>query len=337
MKVAVIGGGSWATALVKLISDKGMGNSAESEPVELSWWVRREETAEHLTRYRHNPDYLSSVLLPTDQMTITTDIHAAISSSEMVILAIPSAFLYDQLAGLPETIFEGRQVASAIKGVIPQTFEVVGAFLKNRFNMPEKDLLVIGGPCHAEEVALEKLSFLTIASGSETSARKLADILESRFLKTTISLDLYGTEYAAVLKNVYAIASGICHGMGYGDNFQAVLMTYAVKEMDYFLDTCSPMERDVNDHVYLGDLLVTAYSQFSRNRTFGMMVGKGYSVKFAQLEMNMVAEGYYATKSMHEILEKQGINMPILESVYEILYGRGIPKNVIRRLIESFD
>lgn len=332
MKIAVIGGGSWATALVKLISDGGSEQAAQ-----LSWWVRREETAEHLRKFRHNPDYLSSVLLPTENMKVTTNLTEAIADAEMVILAIPSAFLYQQLEELPVDAFQGKYVASAIKGVIPQTFEVVGAFLKNRFQMPEKDLLVIGGPCHAEEVALEKLSFLTIASGSEEAASKLAKILESRFLKTTTSLDLYGTEYAAVLKNVYAIASGICHGLGYGDNFQAVLMTYAVKEMEFFLDNCSPMERDVNDHVYLGDLLVTAYSQFSRNRTFGMMVGKGYSVKFAQMEMNMIAEGYYATKSMHEILLQLKVNMPILESVYQILYEKGIPKNVIRRMIEGFE
>lgn len=331
MKVAVIGGGSWATALVKLISDR-----EHKEAIQLSWWVRREETAEHLRKFRHNPDYLSSVLLPTESMTITTDLEAAIASAEMVILAIPSAFLYQQLEGLPANCFEGKYVASAIKGVIPQTFEVVGAFLKNRFNMPEKDLLVIGGPCHAEEVALEKLSFLTIASGSEESAKKLAEILESRYLKTTTSLDLYGTEYAAVLKNVYAIASGVCHGLGYGDNFQAVLMTIAVKEMDFFLATCSPMERDVNDHVYLGDLLVTAYSQFSRNRTFGMMVGKGYSVKFAQMEMNMIAEGYYATGSMHEILKKLQVNMPILEAMYQILYEGAAPKKVVERMISDF-
>lgn len=331
MKVTVIGGGSWATALVKLISDQAAANK-----VELTWWVRREETAEHLRKFRHNPDYLSSVLLPTESIDITNDMVHAVRKSELIILAIPSAFLFAQLEVLPDNAFEGKLVASAIKGVIPQTFEVVGAFLKNRFNMPEQDLLVIGGPCHAEEVALEKLSFLTIASGSIETAEKLANILESRYLKTTTSNDLYGTEYAAVLKNVYAIASGICHGLGYGDNFQAVLMTYAVKEMDFFLETCNPMKRDVNDHVYLGDLLVTAYSQFSRNRTFGMMVGKGYSVKFAQMEMNMIAEGYYATKSMHEILLKMKVNMPILESMYQILYEGEIPKNVVRRMIEGF-
>lgn len=330
MKIAVIGGGSWATALVKLICDKGLNG------VSLTWWVRRTETAEHLRTFGHNPDYLSSVVLPTRQIELTTDLKKAIADAEMVILAIPSAFLYEQLEALPTDAFQGKYVASAIKGVIPQTFEVVGAFLKNRFNMPEKDLLVIGGPCHAEEVALEKLSFLTIASGSQEAADTLATLLESRFLRTSTSLDLYGTEYAAVLKNVYAIASGICHGLGYGDNFQAVLMTYAVKEMDYFLETCSPMERDVNDHVYLGDLLVTAYSQFSRNRTFGMMVGKGYSVKFAQMEMNMVAEGYYATRSMHEILLKQGITMPILEAVYEILYVGAPSSQVIKKLIITF-
>lgn len=331
MKIAVIGGGSWATALVKLLCDNRLPQGDQ-----LSWWVRREETAAYLREFRHNPDYLSSVVLPTQHIQITTSIQGAIEGKDLVILAIPSAFLYAQMEALPRNIFEGKYVASAIKGVIPETYEVVGTYLKNRFGMEEKDLLVIGGPCHAEEVASEKLSFLTLASGSEESAQKLASLLESRYLRTKVSLDLYGTEYAAVLKNVYAIAGGICHGLGFGDNFHAVLMSYAIREMKYFLDRCSPMDRDINDHVYLGDLLVTAYSQYSRNRTFGTMIGKGYSVKFAQLEMNMVAEGYYATRSMHEILLQLDIQMPILEAVYQIIYGQGNARQVIQRLIDSF-
>lgn len=331
MKVSVIGGGSWATALVKLFCEKN-----PNVGIELTWWVRREETAEHLKRFRHNPDYLSSVLLPTDKIHITTYLSEAITSANLVVLAIPSAFLYRQLSELPEDIFKGKMVASAIKGVIPETFEVVGAFLSNRFHIPETDLLVIAGPCHAEEVALEKLSFLTIAGGSQENAMVLANLLQTRYLNTSISNDLYGAEYSSVLKNVYAIASGICHGLGYGDNFQAVLICQALKEMEFFLKQCSPMTRNINDHVYLGDLLVTAYSQFSRNRTFGMMVGKGYSVKFAQMEMNMIAEGYYATRSMHEILLKQNIDMPILETVYAILYSRANAGEAIARMIETF-
>lgn len=333
MKISVIGGGSWATALVKLISDRG---SAQQQA--LTWWVRREETAQHLKTFGHNPDYLSSLSLPTETMQITNNLQEAIAASDLIILAVPSAFLFHTLKPISALDFRNKLVASAIKGVVPQTFEVVGAFLKNHYQIPEENLLVIGGPCHAEEVAQEKLSFLTIASVSDQNARLLANLLLSRNLKTKVSPDFYGSEYAAVLKNVYAIAGGICHGLGYGDNFQAVLMSYATKEMQHFIDLCSPMpDRQIADPVYLGDLLVTAYSQFSRNRTFGNMIGKGYSVKFAQLEMNMVAEGYYATKSMHQILEDMALKMPILESVYEILYMQKPAQVSIKRLIESFE
>ena len=332
MKIAVIGGGSWATALIKLLSDKEF-----EEATSLSWWVRRKETADYIRKYGHNPDYLSSVSIPAKTVEITTDLHSCIASMDLIILAIPSAFLQEQLSALPRDIFAGKYVASAIKGVIPQSYQVVGSYLKDQFSVPEEKILVISGPCHAEEVALEKLSFLTIASGSEHSARRLAGLLECRYLKTKTSNDLYGVEYGAVLKNVYAIAAGICHGLGYGDNFQSVLMCYAVKEMKYFMDRVSPMAREISDHVYLGDLLVTAYSQFSRNRSFGMMLGKGYSVKSAQMEMNMIAEGYYATKSMHEFVEKEGLSMPILESVYAIIYKHADAREIMRSLIDSFD
>lgn len=332
MKIAVIGGGSWATALIKLLSDREF-----DEKTSLCWWVRRKETVEYIRRYGHNPDYLSSVSIPLNRVQVTNELENCISGSELVILAIPSAFLQEQLAALPQDVFEGKYVASAIKGVIPQTYEVVGSYLKTRFQVPEERILVISGPCHAEEVALEKLSFLTIASGSEHSAHRLASLLESRYLKTKTSNDLYGVEYGAVLKNVYAIASGICHGLGYGDNFQSVLMCYAVKEMKYFMDRVSPMSREISDHVYLGDLLVTAYSQFSRNRSFGMMIGKGYSVISAQMEMNMIAEGYYATRSMHEFVEREDLSMPILEAVYDIIYDHENAREVMRNLIATFD
>jgi glycerol-3-phosphate dehydrogenase (NAD(P)+) len=329
MRVAVIGSGSWATALVKLLVEN------KNETIVLSWWLRSEENAAYIRLHGHNPKYLTSAQLPVDQINISTNLQLLIVEAELVILAIPSAYLHEQLATLPETIFQDKLVASAIKGVIPETYQVVGTYLKERFNVSEENILVIGGPCHAEEVAMEKLSFLTIASGSHHNALTLADLLSCPYLKTSISSDLYGVEYAAVLKNVYAIAAGICHGLGYGDNFQALLITYAIKEMELFMNAVSPMERNLMDSVYLGDLLVTAYSQFSRNRTFGMMVGKGYAIKFAQLEMNMVAEGYYASKSLHNLIKNLPLEMQILETVYAILYENAIPKNAIRKLIHA--
>ncbi len=324
--VAVVGGGSWATALVKILS-----NNLDS----IHWWVRNPETADFLQKYRHNPAYLSDVVIDTGKVNVTTSLHAAIDAADIVILAVPSAFLKSSLSSLTPADFSGKLVFSAIKGIIPDDLQIVGDYLQTAFAIPIDHVGVITGPCHAEEVAMERLSYLTIACQTTSHAERLADSLNCRYIKTTVSDDIYGTEYSAVLKNVMAIASGVAHGVGYGDNYQAVLISNGIQEIKRFVDAVHPIGRDINDSAYLGDLLVTAYSAFSRNRLFGTMIGKGYSVKVAQLEMNMVAEGYYATKCIHELNLRHKVHMPITESMHRILYEKISPRIEMKLLSDQ--
>lgn len=318
IRIGVIGGGSWATAIVKMLGD----NTSEKE---VFWWMRSEQTAEHIRQYGHNPSYLRSVTVRVSPANVLTDIRTVIRQSDMILLNIPAAFLKDALADVTPADLRGKQVISAIKGIVPDENTIIGEFMHQRYGVPFDDIVVISGPCHAEEVALEKLSYLTIASADTALAARFADLINTRYIKTIVSDDIYGTEYAAVLKNIYAMASGICHAVGYGDNFQAVLISNAIREIKRFVDQVHPIDRDINESAYLGDLLVTAYSQFSRNRTFGNMIGKGYTVRSAQLEMNMVAEGYYAVRCLHAINRQHGVHMPICESVYRVLYEQKSP------------
>jgi len=326
-KISVIGGGSWATAIVKILS-----NNVNK----IHWWVRSNETAEFIRKYKHNPNYLSDVEIDLNKIEIETDLRKAITSSDITILAIPSAFLKSTLEKITGEDFKGRAVFSAIKGIIPDDLLIIGDFLHKKIGIPVSQIGVITGPCHAEEVAMERLSYLTIASQNKETATKLATLMACRYIKTSVSDDIYGTEYSAVLKNVIAIASGICHGVGYGDNFQAVLISNAIQEIERFVKAVHPVDRDIKDSAYLGDLLVTAYSSFSLNRMFGTMVGKGYSVKFAQLEMNMIAEGFYATKCIYELNKKYNVHMPITNAVYHVLYEKIAPRIEMKLLSDQF-
>ena len=324
--IAVIGGGSWATALVKIFS-----NNVDT----IHWWVRSADTADFISKYRHNPNYLSDVEINLDKVSISNDLTKTIASSDIIILAVPSAFLKPTLEKIKAEDFKNKTVFSAIKGIIPDDLLIIGDFLRQKLSIPLNKIGVITGPCHAEEVAMERLSYLTIASTDTTTATTLAMLMNCRYIKTLVSDDIYGTEYSAVLKNVIAIASGICHGVGYGDNFQAVLISNAIREIDRFVSVVHPISRDINDSAYLGDLLVTAYSSFSRNRMFGTMIGKGYSVKFAQLEMNMIAEGYYATNCIYELNKKYNIHMPITSAVYHVLYEKIAPRIEMKLLSDQ--
>ena len=324
--VAVIGGGSWATALVKILF-----NNTNN----ISWWVRKKETAEYIRTHHHNPDYISDVEIDTRKVTVTNDINETVASANILLLAVPSAFLKEALKPLFKEALKNKIIVSAIKGIIPDDLLIIGEYLNKKWNVPFQNFAVITGPCHAEEVAMERLSYLTIASQNSAAAKKVASLLGCDFIRTIVSDDIYGTEYAAVLKNVVAIACGICHGLGYGDNFQAVLVSYSIQEIKRFVDAVHPITRDINDSAYLGDLLVTAYSQFSRNRTFGTMVGKGYSVKSAQLEMNMVAEGYYAVKGVHQLNKKLKVKMPVTTAVYNILYEKKSAAKEMKMLTEK--
>jgi glycerol-3-phosphate dehydrogenase (NAD(P)+) len=311
-RIAVIGGGSWATAIVKLLC-----NTQEK----VNWWMRSEESVTHILNHQHNPKYLQSVELNVSKLNVSTNLTETIESADVVIIATPSAFLTETFAHISADLFRDKAVFSAVKGIIPEFNAIPARFIHKTLGTPYEKIGIICGPCHAEEVALERLSYLTIACSDQEIAAQMANALTCRYIKTTLSDDLFGTEISAVLKNVYALAAGICHGIGYGDNFQAVLISNAIQEIERFIDVVSPVHRDTKTSAYLGDLLVTAYSNFSRNRTFGFMIGKGYSVKSAQLEMNMIAEGYYATNSLTEINKKFEVDMPILNAVYRILYG----------------
>jgi glycerol-3-phosphate dehydrogenase (NAD(P)+) len=325
-KFAVIGGGSWATAIVKILS-----NNVDK----ISWYIRNTEAIEHLEKYGHNLKYLQSVEFDQTKLDISNDLEKIISSAEIIVIATPSAFLNELFENVPQSIFEGKTVFSAVKGIVPEYNAIPARFIHKTFGTPYDNIGIICGPCHAEEVALERLSYLTIACQDEDIADEVAELFACRYIKTTVSDDLFGTELSAVLKNVYAIASGICSGLGYGDNFQSVLISNAIQEIENFIDEVSPIHRDVKTSAYLGDLLVTAYSKFSRNRTFGFMIGKGYSVKTAQMEMDMVAEGYYAVKSVKEINKKFEVEMPIVDAVYNIIYEKISPVIEMRILADN--
>ena len=325
-RIAVIGAGSWGTALVKLLTGTQQ---------RIGWWVRRKETIEHIKKYGHNPDYISAAQFDVARLAMSEDIHAVVKDADTLIIAVPSAFLKATLDRMGKSEIAGKTVFSAVKGIVPETNQIVGEYLFEHWGVAKENFGVICGPCHAEEVAMERLSYLTIASQNAANTKAMGDALNGRFMKTTLSDDIYGTEYAAILKNVIAVCAGISVGLGYGDNFRAVLVSRAIQEIDRFVKAVHPIDRDINEPAYLGDLLVTAYSTFSRNREFGNMIGKGYSVHAAQLEMNMVAEGYYAVKCVHEINSKLKVDMPITEATYRMLYERMAPIMEMRLLSDK--
>ena len=327
IRIAVFGGGSWATAIVKMLSENIN---------EVGWYMRSVYITEHIKRNKHNPNYLSSAELKPEQLFFSNNIDEMINYDDYLIFAIPSAFLKEELDKITVPL-DGKVIFSAIKGIVPESGLIVGEHFHDILKVPFENIGVITGPCHAEEVAMERLSYLTIACQDEIKAEILADKLSSRYIKTKISDDIIGTEYAAMLKNIYAIAAGIAHGLGYGDNFQAVLMSNSIREMKRFIKKVHKMKRNINNSAYLGDLLVTGYSVFSRNRMFGNMIGKGYTVKSAMFEMSMVAEGYYATKSAYKINQINKAETPIIDTIYNILYGGKEPKEQFKKLTELID
>ncbi|MBC5862099.1 NAD(P)H-dependent glycerol-3-phosphate dehydrogenase [Flavobacterium sp. K77] len=326
-KFAVIGGGSWATAIAKMLC---------VNLNEIAWYMRNEAAIEHLKTYKHNPNYLSSVEFDVKKLKLTSDINEAVAYADYIIFAIPSAFVGAELEKLTVSL-ENKIIFSAIKGIVPETSLIVGEHFHVKYDIPYYNIGVITGPCHAEEVAMERLSYLTIACGDPDKAKLVAKNLSGNYIKTKITDDIIGTEYAAMLKNIYAIAAGIAHGLGYGDNFQSVLMSNGIREMKKFIRKVHRMKRNINDSAYLGDLLVTGYSVFSRNRMFGNMIGKGYTVKSAMMEMSMVAEGYYAAKSAYKLNQAYGAKTPIIDAVHSILYEGQDAKAVFKKLTDKLD
>ena len=325
-KIAIIGGGSWATAIAKIIV---------SNTHHIGWYMRRDDRIEEFKRMGHNPAYLTSVHFNMNEIDFTSDINHIARNYDTLVFVTPSPYLKNHLKKLKVSLRD-KFIVTAIKGIVPDENLVCSEYFHEVFDVPYDGLACIGGPSHAEEVAMERLSYLTVGCSDKDRAATFAELLKGRFIKTKVSSDVVGIEYSSVLKNVYAIAAGICSGLKYGDNFQAVLMANALQEMSRFLNCIHPIERHIEDSVYIGDLLVTGYSNFSRNRTFGTMIGKGYSVKSAQIEMEMIAEGYFGTKCMKEINRHLHVNMPILDAVYNILYERIVPEIEIKLLTDSF-
>jgi glycerol-3-phosphate dehydrogenase (NAD(P)+) len=324
-QIAVLGGGSWATAIMKILLENVDG---------MNWYIRKKENIEYIKTNRHNPNYLSSINFDVNKLSFFNDINETVAQSDVLIFAIPAPFLKKATEKLTVDI-KNKTIVSAIKGIVPEDNLIIADFFNKNYNVPLNNFVVLSGPCHSEEVALERLSYLTIASKNLQKAKNIAEFLQTCYIKTNIADDIYGIEYATVLKNIFAIVAGICHGLGYGDNFLAVLISNSMQEINRLVDAVHPVTRDINSSAYLGDLLVTAYSQFSRNRTLGNMIGKGYSVKSAILEMNMVAEGYSATKCIMEINKKYKLDLPIIETAYNILYENISPAIEIKLLSKN--
>ncbi len=327
-KIAVLGDGSWATAIVKILMDNNH---------DINWNIRLKDDIDYIKKYRRNPNYLRGVELHLDKINLFNSIEETIKDCETVIVVIPSAYLEISLESLPKNCFDNKFIVSAVKGIVPEYYTTALEFIKEQYNLSDDQFGVISGPSHAEEIALQRLTYLTASATLSEKATELSEMFKNAYVKTIISDDIYGTEYAAIMKNIMAVASGIAHGVGYGDNFQAVLISYSIREIKRFVDKIHPITRDIKNSVYLGDLLVTAYSTFSRNRTFGNMIGKGYSVKAAQMEMSMIAEGYYAVRGIYEMNKKYNIDLPITNAVYNILYEKISPRIEINLLTDKLD
>lgn len=344
MKTGIIGSGSWATALAKIVTDNGH---------HINWWVRNDDIVRHMMQRHHNPHYLSSVYFNTSNIALSTDVAKVVSESDCVIIAVPSAYVVNTLEPLPKNCFEGKKVVSAVKGILPESNQLLNDYLKQEYGVQLNDYFTVMGPCHAEEVAAEKLSYLTFSGIDQEVTAQIASNFSTPYLNTILNDDVYGVQFAAVLKNIYALGAGIAHGLEYGDNFLSVLIANSADEMAGFLRAVGIRHIEVGIHdsedpvthrknanyaasVYLGDLLVTCYSLYSRNRTFGNMVGKGYSVKAAQLEMNMVAEGHNASRCIYMINKEIKAEMPIAETIYRILWENVKPSkgyNIIERFL----
>ena len=330
MQFGIIGSGSWATALAKILTDNG--NT-------IHWWVRNEETVRYMGKRRHNPHYLHSAYFDLDLLQLNTDITEVVSRSEALVIAVPSAYVEDALKQLPKDALKGKKIISAVKGILPSSNQLLNEYLESAFGLVIEDYFTVLGPCHAEEVAAEKLSYLTFSGVDENTTTHIASHFKTEYLNTLVNHDVWGVQYAAVLKNIYALGAGIAHGLEYGDNFLSVYIANSANEMVGFLRKLSEDAHKESPNyassVYLGDLLVTCYSLYSRNRTFGNMIGKGYSVKSAQLELNMVAEGYNASKCIHTLNAEVKAEMPIAATIFEILW-QNLPAAEEFKKIETF-
>lgn len=318
MQFGIIGGGSWATAIAKILTDNG--NS-------INWWIRSNESIQYIQKRKHNPHYLSVAYFNPAQLALNDNLQEVVAASDVLVIAVPSAFVEETLRSIPEELLLNKKIVSAVKGILPQSNQLLNEYLANSIKFPDDQYFTLLGPCHAEEVAAEKLSYLTFSGKNQEATAAIASHFKTEYINTIINSDIIGVQYAAVLKNIYALGAGIAHGLEYGDNFQSVYIAASANEMVGFLKKITATENIPNHQspnytasVYLGDLLVTCYSLYSRNRTFGNMIGKGYSVKSATLELNMVAEGYNASKCIFKTNQMVNAEIPIASIVYNILW-----------------
>ena len=323
-KCGVIGYGSWATALV---------HTLEMNKKDIWWHVRNEEVLEGLETEGRNVKYLCDVEFDTSFIHATPVLDDVIKNCEIILVAAPSAYLKNILSEMTESL-EGKFILSATKGIIPDEYITITEYFKETYGLSYSNLGVISGPSHAEEVSRDRLSYLTVACKDGENAKLIGDMFSTSSLKIRYSEDIYGIEYAGILKNIYAIAVGLSAGLGYGDNFRAVLTSAGARELTKFINESYPFERDTMDSAYLGDLLVTSYSTFSRNRRLGQLIGHGITVKSALNEMTMVAEGYFAAACLKKVNEKYGISVPIADMVYDVLYKKASPRKKMRELIQ---
>ena len=326
-KVAIFGGGSWATAIAKIFLEK---------EAEINWYMRRDDRIADFMELGHNPAYLTDVAFDVNRIHFSSDINQTVENSDILVLAIPSPYLKHHLQKLTAPL-KDKILLSATKGIVPDENMTISEYFHEYYDMPDENILVVSGPSHAEEIALERLTYLTIAGKDQKMAACIAEKMSNHYVMTSVSRDIVGIEYAAVLKNIYFICAGIYYGQKFGDNFHAVMVSNAIREMKRFLSAISPGKRMVSNSAYLGDLLVTSYSNFSRNRVFGTMIGKGYSVKAAQMEMEMVVEGYYGAKCIYEINDRYKVDMPILNAVYHILYEKANARRELKELTKRFN
>ncbi len=327
-KTGILGSGSWATALAKLLTDNGQ---------KINWWFRNSSASEYFQTHRHSPKYLSHLHFDISAITFSDNVQFVVEDSDIILIATPSAFVKDALGDLPQDIFENKKIVSAVKGILPDKIELLNDYLSREFVVPLQNYFTVLGPCHAEEVAAEKLSYLTFSGIDNDEVKAIASLFKTDYLNTRINADVLGVQYAAVLKNIYALGAGIAHGLDYGDNFLSVFIANAADEMATFLKQLSLHKNDglnpnYSSSVYLGDLLVTCYSLYSRNRMFGTMIGKGYSVKAAQLELNMIAEGYNASKCIYNINQHLAAEIPIATAVYNILWNNFSAQETMKAL-----
>lgn len=322
-RIGIIGSGSWGTAIAKIV----LANRER-----INWYFRFGQTIKEFKKYGHNPSYLTTQQFDTERIDFFTDIPSIVAASDTLILVTPSPYIKNTLQKAKSGSLEDKFLLNAIKGIVTDEYVIISEYLQEEYGLPPEQIGVMSGPTHAEEVALDRLSYLTVACVSEERAKALSRVLTSPYVTCETSTDVAGIEYGSVLKNIYAIAAGITQGMRMGDNFQAVLIANAAAEMRRFLDVVQRGDRLITDSVYLGDLLVTAYSRYSRNRTFGTLLGKGYSVKQAQNEMEMISEGYYGAKCIHEVNKLHQVDLPIAETMYQILYHRAKPEEAMEAL-----